>query len=39
VSFDVTPERIKATLKDGVLEVQVPKPAETKPEPTQIPVS
>jgi HSP20 family protein len=39
VPFDVTPEQIKATLTDGVLEVQVPKPAETKPEPTKIPVN
>jgi HSP20 family molecular chaperone IbpA len=28
----VTAEQIEATLKDGVLEVRVPKPAEAKPE-------
>jgi HSP20 family protein len=37
--FDVTPDQITATLKDGVLEVQVPKPAEAKPRATQIPVA
>ena len=30
------PEQITATFKDGVLEVTVPKPAETKPEGTKI---
>ncbi len=35
---EVTPEQIEATLKDGILEVQVPKPTEAKPQPTQIPV-
>jgi HSP20 family protein len=37
--FDVTPDQITATLKDGVLEVQVPKPAEAKPQAKQIPVA
>ncbi len=36
--FDVTPEQIKATLTDGVLEVQIPKPLETKPEVRKVPV-
>jgi HSP20 family protein len=36
--FDVTPEQMKATLTDGVLEVQIPKPAEAKPTATKIPV-
>jgi len=36
--FDVTPEQIKATLTDGVLEVRIPKPLETKPEVRKVPV-
>jgi HSP20 family protein len=36
--FDVTPEQVTATLTDGVLEVQIPKPVETKPAATKIPV-
>src|SRR6266699_4670792 len=36
--FDVTPEQIQATLTDGVLEVQIPKPLETKPEVRKVPV-
>jgi len=39
VPSDVSPEQIKATLEDGVLEVQVPKPVETKPKATKIPVA
>ena len=39
VPSDITPEQIKATLTDGVLEVQIPKPTETKPQPTTIPVA
>ena len=39
VPFDITPEQIKATLNDGVLEVQIPRPAEIKPQPTTIPVA
>lgn len=34
----VTPEQIQATLKDGVLEVRVPKPAEAKTEAKKIEV-
>jgi HSP20 family protein len=34
----VTPEQIQANLKDGVLEVRVPKPAEGKAEPKKIAV-
>lgn len=37
--FDVTPDKVQASLKDGVLEVQVPKPAEAKPKATQVPVA
>src|SRR5579859_1997403 len=36
--FDVTPEQIRATLTDGVLQVQVTKPVEVKPAATKIPV-
>jgi HSP20 family protein len=39
VPTGVTPEQIEATLNDGVLEVSVPKPAESKPEPHKVPVS
>ena len=39
IPWEVTPEQIKATLTDGVLEVQIPKPAESKPEATKIPVA
>jgi HSP20 family protein len=34
----VTPEQIQANLKDGVLEVRVPRPAEAKPEAKKIEV-
>lgn len=34
----VTAEQIQATLKDGVLEVRVPEPAEAKPETKQVTV-
>jgi HSP20 family protein len=37
--YEVKPEQIKATLNDGVLEVQIPKPAEAKPQATTIPVA
>src|SRR5579859_5696172 len=36
--FDVTPAQITATLTDGVLQVQITKPAEAKPTATRIPV-
>ncbi len=36
--FEITPEQVQATLSDGVLEVQIPKPVETKAPPTKIPV-
>ncbi len=35
----VTSEQIQATLKDGVLEVQIPRPAEAKPEVKKISVT
>lgn len=35
----VTPEQIQANLKDGVLEVRIPKPAEAGSEPKKIPVN
>ena len=34
----ITPEAIKATFKDGVLEIRAPRPAETKPEAKKITV-
>jgi HSP20 family protein len=37
--FEVKPEQIQATMKDGVLEVRIPKPAETKPEAKKISVA
>jgi len=39
IPWEVTPEQVKATLTDGVLEVQIPKPAESKPEATKIPIA
>ncbi len=38
LSFDVRAEDVKATFADGVLEVRIPKPAETKPAAQKIPV-
>ena len=34
VPFEVTPAQVTATLTDGVLEVQIPKPAPATPPPT-----
>lgn len=39
IAFEVKTDQIKATYKDGVLEIQIPKPARTTPEPKKIPVS
>jgi len=39
IPFEVKPEQITATLTDGVLEIQIPKPVATKPEATKIPVA
>jgi HSP20 family molecular chaperone IbpA len=39
VPTGVTAEQIQASLKDGVLEVKVPKPAEAKTEPHTVPVT
>src|SRR5262249_25479015 len=39
VPFEVKPEQVTATLTDGVLEIQIPKPLASKPEPTKIPVA
>ena len=36
--WEVTPEQIKATLTDGVLEVQIPKPVAATPEAIKVPV-
>jgi HSP20 family protein len=37
--FEVKPEQIAATLTDGVLEIQIPKPVAAKPATTTIPVA
>src|SRR5690242_7361349 len=36
--WEVTPEQIKATLADGVLEVQIPKPVAATPAVIKVPV-
>ena len=35
---DLNPDQIQATMSDGVLEVRIPRPAESKPEVKEIPV-
>lgn len=37
--FDVKPEQVTANFKDGVLELRIPRPAESKPAPQTIRVS
>jgi len=37
--FEVQHDQIKATMRDGVLEVRIPKPAETRAEAKKIPVA
>lgn len=37
--FEVTPDQVQATLTDGVLEVVIPKPVQTKPDVAKIPVT
>ena len=37
--FEVKPDQIKATMRDGVLEVRVPRPAEKRAEAKKIPVA
>jgi HSP20 family protein len=37
--FDVQPEQIQASMADGVLEVRLPRPAQTQTEPKKIPIS
>lgn len=39
LTFDVKTEQIKANYKDGVLEIEIPKPTQTNPEPKRIAVS
>jgi HSP20 family protein len=39
IPFDVKTEQIKANYKDGVLEIEIPKPAQTTPPPKRIAVS
>ena len=36
--FEVAPEQITAALKDGVLEIKIPKPAVTTPTATKVPI-
>jgi HSP20 family protein len=38
IPFEVKAEQIKASFKDGVLEVEIPKPAKPTPAPTKIDV-
>ncbi len=35
---EVEPQQVEATMTDGVLEVRIPRPAESKPEARKIPV-
>jgi HSP20 family protein len=37
--FEAKPENLKATYSDGVLELRIPRPAESKPESKRIPVA
>jgi HSP20 family protein len=37
--FEVKPDQIQATMRDGVLEVRIPRPAEKKAEAKRIPVA
>jgi HSP20 family protein len=39
IPFEVKPDQIQASCKEGVLEVQIPKPAKAAPAPTTISVS
>jgi HSP20 family protein len=39
LDFDVTPDQITATLKDGVLEVRIPEPSNPKGKGAEIPIS
>jgi HSP20 family protein len=39
IPFEVKPEQVKANYKDGVLEIQIPKPAQPAPEPKKITIS
>jgi HSP20 family protein len=37
--FEVQPDQIRATMRDGVLEVRIPRPAEKSTEAKKIPVA
>jgi HSP20 family protein len=39
IPFEVKPEQVKANFKDGVLEIEIPKPAQAASEPKKIAVS
>jgi HSP20 family protein len=39
VPFEVQPEQIRASMTDGVLEVRIPRPVESRTEPKKIPVT
>jgi HSP20 family protein len=39
IPFDVKTEQIRAAYKDGVLEIQIPKPAAATPETKKITIS
>jgi HSP20 family molecular chaperone IbpA len=35
----VQPDQVKGSFKDGVLEIRIPRPAESKPVPKTIPIA
>lgn len=39
IPFEVKPDQIRASYKDGLLEVGIPKPAKVAPEPKKITVN
>jgi HSP20 family protein len=39
IPFEVKPEQVKANYKDGVLEIQIPRPTQPAPEPEKIAIS
>jgi HSP20 family protein len=39
VPFEVQPEQIRASMTDGVLEVRIPRPVESRTEPKKVPVT
>jgi len=39
IPFEVKPESVSASFSDGMLEIDIPKPAETKPKAQKIQVA